>query len=1522
MPLRPANAPGPGEAAHGSGRYNIPGLQFNETLTWRAGRPLGVADLLARLQTLAAQLRNYDLDQVDSRAFTTLALDLANTNLLGHKDKGVRAWTVSCIVDVLRICAPDAPFVEAQLKDIFTVIINSILPALADPTNEYNAQHVYILASLAESQSILLVTDIPNHESLITSLFTTAFDVVAGSGSTASGVEVSKSVEYHLKNLLAAVVDEIDLPPEVTDIIISQFMRVDARNIQENGTKGKKRDLEDTKQATLLLKDYPPAYNMAKSLCTTCPEKMTVQITQYFGTVIVEATSAPDVPQPSHKRTASDAAGDGEEREGLADLRKAHRLLRELWRACPDVLLNVIPQIEAEFSADSPTLRRLATETIGDITAGIGIAGLPPSRPLDPAAYPLPSIDRQEEVPVQVQNPLLTPASPKPFMAVHAAAYQSFLGRRNDKSFAVRETWAIAAARILCTSAGGIGLNQQELEDLLAGFAQMLRDSEEHVRLAAIRSMATFAYTSMINILGADGGLAERLSVFSSLAERVTDRKHHVREAAVELLGRIWGVASSDIESGNEVVKSTIGDIPNRIFGAYFTNEPHVHALIDKVLYESLLPLSFPPSKFHLPRTGAESHRQRGPDKESDSQEGSQFDPDAVRARRILTLVQSLDVRPRAVFFSLQNRQVQMSKGMRVFLATCEEYNGGVLEDESSQTALERRLTRMIEQLSKSFPEPAVVSADLWRFAKQHNRRWYQLIRFATGPEHDYRTVTKAIKELIKRIRESQGGLQSLVDTIQPLLHRCALLVYNRSHVPTIMALSRTDESGLGEVAHEVLKEISARNPEVLKHHIQALCTELEDEAPSATTPEKDGAPDTLKACAAFARKYPSELPKEGKFLTALAQFALFSKSPRAAKHAVSIIMLVADEKEMCGKDVLSKALAGIGSGGPHFLARLAAIAQVCLLTTSAADFDWTVVEKLALSEILLKNQSPRKEDDPDGAWDERPDDETRAKELALKILVNRCRAQDETLSSPVVQKTFTYLIALITNEGEITPSKDTPLAQKNRLRLSAAHLILKLCSHRRKFEDFIAPQTFISIVMITVQPPNPVRAGFVNTLKKYLGLNRLAHRWFTAFFLLAFEPDVELRTSTVTWIRARVQFFARQQLQAGSAEKKVYQNVMESTFARLLSVLAHHADFPSKDSDDYDGELLDFAKYIIFYLYTVATEDNLSLIFHIAQRVKSARDGIVGTDDASERLYILSDLSQAAIRTYADIMPAHAKGVNLLQTWPGKVSLPRNLFKAHPSHEAAQEIAERNYLPEDVAVGLEKMMRIYIRELKNTVQPIKRALTGERKRKSDAARLNDGEDGEQGPQKAAKRLKKSTPAIRKTSQPKRRSSETSESASSPTLPSRKSNRASHVVSYLESDAENGDVEMEDADWRSASPATRRPIKRTKRSLDKHQDQQEEKNDEVDEEREEKIDIKVPERGPDDEIHVHKEVNGGQTVAKGATFPPRTRKKHTAAGKELQRKKTAVKKTVTPEQQTDPIERPVRTTRQTRSTKT
>jgi sister chromatid cohesion protein PDS5 len=92
------------------------GLKFNEPLSWRAGKAIPTAELLRRLEALSAELREMDQEQSDKDSLTKVAKELVGQNLIGHKDRGVRALTACCLVDVLKICAPDAPFTATQLR--------------------------------------------------------------------------------------------------------------------------------------------------------------------------------------------------------------------------------------------------------------------------------------------------------------------------------------------------------------------------------------------------------------------------------------------------------------------------------------------------------------------------------------------------------------------------------------------------------------------------------------------------------------------------------------------------------------------------------------------------------------------------------------------------------------------------------------------------------------------------------------------------------------------------------------------------------------------------------------------------------------------------------------------------------------------------------------------------------------------------------------------------------------------------------------------------------------------------------------------------------------------------------------------------------------------------------------------------------------------------------------------------------------------------------------------------------------
>lgn len=519
------------------------------------------------------------------------------------------------------------------------------------------------------------------------------------------------------------------------------------------------------------------------------------------------------------------------------------------------------------------------------------------------------------------------------------------------------------------------------------------------------------------------------------------------------------------------------------------------------------------------------------------------------------------------------------------------------------------------------------------------------------------------------------------------LVYRTSLLVYNKSHIPAIVDFSRTDEKGLGQTAHEILKEISTRHPEVFKAHVKELCRILQEQAPTAAKSSDSGTIDTLKACAAFASRYPQEMPQDRNFLQSLMKYALYGKPPVAAKYAVTILLALPEKREMYAKDLLQKSIKGFEYGSSNFLTRLATLSQVVLLAPREADEENDAVLEIALKEVFLKVRTSSKSGEAQASWveDHEVDDECQAKLWALKVLVNRIRSHSDAATLPeAAQPLYQLLNTLIAKGGELSKNEDTPLAHQSRLRLAAARLFLKLCTSKAH-DALLTPKDFNRLAYVAQDSVLPVRSGFMGRVKKYLGQGRLLHRFYAIVFLQAFEPQAELRDGTMTWIRSRARFFAQKKQPPPSS------TVMEALLARLLSLLAHHPDFPAarRRVDD----LVDFAHYILFYLRPVATEHNLSLIYHVAQRLKQVTDAL--DPAASENLYCLSDLAQEIIRRYEDV-----QGWSL-QVWPGKLGLPSSLFGPIGNHDRAQEIATKSYLPEAVMGKLDGLVKAKPRQQK-----------------------------------------------------------------------------------------------------------------------------------------------------------------------------------------------------------------------------
>ncbi|KAF1344561.1 armadillo-type protein [Delphinella strobiligena] len=1278
-------------------------LRFNEALTWRAGKPIAVAELLRRLKSLHQELSELEQEDADRDSLVPIAQQLAQHNLLGHKDRGIKAWTTLCIVEMFKLLAPNAPFKPSQLKGIFSLIIEELLPALANPADPYNEQHLQVIRSLDEVKSIVLLTDIPAGDSLVYKLFVTAFDIFADN----TGEELNKNVEHHISSLLITVVDESStLPTDAVEIILAQFLRVDPSTFPLNS---KKPPRNDEQRGLFHLQQLPPAYAMAKNICISCPDKMARMVSQYFNSIINRTADELDGARPRKASTRGksirhveededDAAHHGPSDEELNSLAMTHRLLRELWRSSATVIQNIVPQLEAELTAENIHVRLLATETVGDLISGIGAAGPPPPATWHPAAYPSQS-SRSVEPSTKSYDFLTTPSAPHAFSSVHPTSYQHFMNRRHDKSPLVRAIWVTCAGRILSTSAGGVGLDPQEEEDLLSWVADMLLDTDERVRLASVKAIGYCDFYTIVNRIGSSGSVTDQGSVLFNLAHRIKDPKHNVRVEAMALLGRIWGVAAGAITEGNDTVRSLLGAIPSRIFEAIYVNDVEINALVQQVLTDSLLPLSFPPIKKDKVTNG-DSQRVKDSQNAS-SQNDKAPNPDAMRAERVLVLLRDLEQRAKTVFFALQARQTKQAQYIEAFLKQCELYNGGV--GKAGKEASDR-LGKLIDFLARQRPEPITSTEHLWKFAKKHDRRCYQLIRFAISPDSDYKKVYNACKELKKRIEDQPGSNAAILATLLPVVHLGSLLAYNKSHVPTMIELARAEGSrDLEDAARDVLKEISEHNPEVFKAHIRTLCAELERQVPAPGSPSDPGAVETLKACAGFGQRYPSEIPRSRDFLRSMVEFALHGNPSQAAKHAVSVIVAADEKKDMYVKEIVTKCTEDFEYGSEGFLSRLAALSQLMLLSAKDIEEEHDTIVQIAIQQILMQVRTEAKDDDP--SWQTELDDECAAKVWALKMLTNRLRSYANSVSDAEMEEiveeharpVFKLLNSIIKGDGEISKNDPTPKHHRAHLRLTAAILLLKLCSAHKRLDTLLTASDFNRLAIIVQDALPEVRAAFITRVKKHLGQARLPHRFYTLVFLLAYEPNISLKDSTATWLRGRAAAFT-----------KTNDTAIEATFARFLSLLAHHPDFSMELEN-----LQDFVEYIMFYLKTVASQANVATVFHLAQRLKSVQDGI---DPAvSDNLYTLSDIAQSVVRSFAD-----AQGWSIT-TLSGKIRLPSGLFAQLPSHSVAQNISETVYAPEELIENIDDLVRASLRTRKRKVDTVsnqtkKRIKTSENK--------------------------------------------------------------------------------------------------------------------------------------------------------------------------------------------------------------
>jgi len=277
-------------------------------------------------------------------------------------------------------------------------------------------------------------------------------------------------------------------------------------------------------------------------------------------------------------------------------------------------------------------------------------------------------------------------------------------------------------------------------------------------------------------------------------------------------------------------------------------------------------------------------------------------------------------------------------------------------------------------------------------------------------------------------------------------------------------------------------------------------------------------------------------------------------------------------------------------------VARITVLAELAQNAPDAFESKSEEIMNFVVKRILM-SPSPRDPDemDVDAEWIEKSDvpPSLSKKIVALKVCRYRClaHATDDTaldMATPVLRMFF----ALLEHGGSLHAENEDDPKVKAQMRLQAAVSLLHL-STVPKFATIVS-NNLVSLAIMIQDPCYQVRDEF---LRKFISLatHQQSPPHFNVIpFLTIHDPEADIKNMAKAFVSLAYQ----------ASPPSVKMNNFEMIFIQFLHLLAHHPDFSLTQES-----VPDMAKYIDFYLGTVASSENVSLLYHLAGKAKTVRD-------------------------------------------------------------------------------------------------------------------------------------------------------------------------------------------------------------------------------------------------------------------------------------------------------------------------
>ncbi|KAJ3361606.1 hypothetical protein HDU91_003842, partial [Kappamyces sp. JEL0680] len=286
---------------------------------------------------------------------------------------------------------------------------------------------------------------------------------------------------------------------------------------------------------------------------------------------------------------------------------------------------------------------------------------------------------------------------------------------------------------------------------------------------------------------------------------------------------------------------------------------------------------------------------------------------------------------------------------------------------------------------------------------------------------------------------------------------------------------------------------------------------------------------------------------------------------------------------------------------------------------------------------------------------------EGKAKVFGLELLVKPLliRSEEQQASIEVVKSVMKLCRALLKGEGELLSDNSTCASFRTHLRLQAGLACIKLLEFPAYAPAFEIDD-FNKISLLVQDQVYYVRNMFIESLCEALVYKKVAIKYAVWLLLAAHEPEADLKLRVKHFVQKR----AKEQRDQDVSKRHA---LLEHHFVDFCFLLSHHPDF-STDKED----LKLFEAYVLFFLECLGTAENISYFYATASQMKTVRDK---TMEDSTPLYVIAEMLIVMIREYC------ASQNWTLQTYPGKVGIPREIYSRLDDAKVAQNLKTVYYL-------------------------------------------------------------------------------------------------------------------------------------------------------------------------------------------------------------------------------------------------